>query len=354
MEVLTRIKTTKTKSSRLPEVNWSNLQFGDVISDHMFVCVYENRKWGQPQIVPFGDLTLSPATLALHYGQSIFEGMKAFYTDNGSINIFRTEHHFKRLNHSLQRMCMPEVPRELFMDGLHQLIALDKEWVPKAEGSSLYIRPLVFASEARFGVKVAEKYHFIIFSGPVPPLFAQPIKVKIERSYTRAAKGGTGNAKCAGNYGGAFYPTQLAREEGYDQILWTDAVENEYIEESGMMNAMFVIAGNLVTPPLSDSILDGITRDSLLDIARSIGISVQERKVSATEIKNAFGNGTITEAFGAGTAAVVAPIGSIGIDGVDYKLPAYDNNSIMFHLKNEMDAIRCGRKPDIYNWNDLL
>jgi branched-chain amino acid aminotransferase len=354
MEIVSEIQTTRSKSSRLKEVDWNHLEFGKIISDHMLVCLYENGEWGQAQILPYGDLQLSPATLALHYGQSIFEGMKAFYTADNSINIFRIEHHHKRLNRSLQRMCMPEVPKELFIDGLQQLISLDQEWVPKADGSSLYIRPFVFASEARFGVKVSEKYHLIIFSGPVPPLYQKPIKVKVEREYIRAAKGGTGFAKCAGNYGGAFYPTQLAKEEGYDQVLWTDAKENEFIEESGTMNVMFVINGKLVTPPLSDSILDGITRDSLLDIAKDLGIPVQERQVGATELKYAFKNKTITEAFGAGTAAVVAPISVVGIDGVDYHLPAYNSDAVMYKLKNELDAIRYGTKPDSYNWNYLL
>jgi branched-chain amino acid aminotransferase len=354
MEIVSDIQSKKTTASRLKEVDWKHLEFGKIISDHMLVCVYENGEWGQSQILPYGDLQLSPATLALHYGQSIFEGMKAFYTANDSINIFRIEQHHKRLNRSLQRMCMPEVPKDLFIDGLHQLINLDRHWVPKEDGSSLYIRPFVFASEARFGVKVSDKYHFIVFSGPVPPLYQKPIKVKVEREYIRAAKGGTGFAKCAGNYGGAFYPTQLAREEGYDQVLWTDAKENEFIEESGTMNVMFVINGKLVTPPLSDSILDGITRDSLLDIAKHLGIPVQERPIGATELKYAFKNQTITEAFGAGTAAIVAPISVIGIDGEDYELPAYNDNAVMFQLKNELDAIRYGKKEDSFNWNYLI
>lgn len=354
MEIVSDIQTTTTTTSRLKEVDWKHLEFGKTISDHMLVCVYENGEWEQPQILPYGDLQLSPATLALHYGQSIFEGMKAFYTAKDSVNIFRIEQHHKRLNRSLQRMCMPEVPKDLFVDGLHQLIHLDRDWVPKEEGSSLYIRPFVFASEARFGVKVSDKYHFIVFSGPVPPLYQKPIKVKVEREYIRAAKGGTGFAKCAGNYGGAFYPTQLAKKEGYDQVLWTDAKENEFIEESGTMNVMFVINGKLVTPPLSDSILDGITRESLLDIAINLGIPVQERPIGATELKFAFRNKTITEAFGAGTAAVVAPISLIGIDGTDHHLPAYDEKALMFRLKNELDAIRYGRKEDRFNWNYLI
>lgn len=354
MEAISPIKITRLKSSGLQDVNWDHLEFGKIISDHMFICEYADGEWGPSQIVPFGDLQLSPATLALHYGQSIFEGMKAFYMQDGSVNIFRIEKHFERLNKSLHRMCMPEIPMQLFSESLHQLIKLDKDWVPKTEGSALYIRPFVFASEARFGVKVSEKYKFIIFTGPVPTLYQKPIKVKIEREFIRAAKGGTGYAKCCGNYGGSFYPTQLAREEGYDQLLWTDASENEYIEESGFMNVMFVINGILITPPLSDSILDGVTRDSLLHIAKDLGISIEERKIGVTELIQAFQTKTITEAFGAGTAAVTVPISLVHIDKEDYILPDYNEHSIMNKLKKDLDAMRYGKENDRYDWNSLI
>jgi len=354
MEILTGIKTTTTKSSRLNEMNWQQADYGKTISDHMLVCVYDEGAWGEPQILPYGDLQLSPATLALHYGQSIFEGMKAFRTSTGAVNIFRIADHHKRLNRSLQRMCMPQLPAEIFIEGLQQLIDLDRSWVPEADGSALYIRPFVFASEARLGLKVSDRYHFIVFTGPVRPLYEKPIRVKVEREYIRAARGGTGYAKCAGNYGGAFYPTQLAKQQGYDQVLWTDAKENEFIEESGTMNVMFVLNGKLVTPPVSDSILDGITRDSLLEIARGMGVPVQERAIGATELKYAFRNGTITEAFGAGTAAVVAPIAAIGIDGVEYELPLYNSEALMYRLRARLDAMRYGRSEDLNRWNYLV
>ena len=306
------------------------------------------------EITPFENLSLSPATLALHYGQSIFEGMKAFRMNDDRINIFRIEKHYERLSRSLYRMCMPPIPIDLFRNALKQLVQLDQEWVPSLEGASLYIRPLIFASEARFGVKVADEYIFLIFTGPVAPFFSKPLKLKVERDFIRAAKGGTGFAKCSGNYGGAFYPTQLAREEGFDQVLWTDAKNHEYIEESGMMNAMFVINNVLVTPPLSDSILDGITRDSLLRIAADMGVSYEERPVSVTELTEAFQNKTITEAFGAGTAAIVAPISTINIDGWDFTLPPYTDNQLMFRLKKKLDAIRYGTDPDTFGWNTVL
>jgi len=242
-------------------------------------------------------------------------------------------------------------PKEMFVEGLTELVKLDNNWVPNEDGSSLYIRPFVFASEARYGVKVADEYRFIIFSGPVGPYYAKPLRVKVEREFIRAAKGGTGYAKCAGNYGGAFYPTQLARENGFDQVLWTDARENKYIEESGTMNVLFVIDGKLVTPALSDSILDGVTRDSLIQLAKERGVVVEETKISTDELVSAFRNNLITEAFGAGTAAVVAPINLIHIDGEDYKLPFYTVNSLMNQLKQQLEDIRTGRVTDVHGWN---
>jgi branched-chain amino acid aminotransferase len=245
-------------------------------------------------------------------------------------------------------------PKEIFAEGLTELVKLDKAWVPGENGSSIYIRPFVFASEAKFGVKVADEYRFIIFSGPVGPYYAKPLRVKVEREFIRAAKGGTGYAKCAGNYGGAFYPTQLAREGGFDQVLWTDAGENKFIEESGTMNVMFVINGKLITPGLSDSILDGVTRDSLIQLAKDKGVAVEERRIGTDELISAFRDNTITEAFGAGTAAVVAPINLIHIDGIDYRLPTYTVDSLMNRLKQQLEDIRTCSVSDIYNWNHII
>jgi branched-chain amino acid aminotransferase len=353
MELLTEIPVRKTNYSRINEVDFNHLEFGKYVSDHMLVCDYANNEWKTPRIMPFANLSLSPSTLALHYGQTVFEGMKAFKMHDGRINIFRIQKHYERFVRSLERMCMAVISREIFIDGLLQLIKLDKNWVP-ASPSSLYIRPFMFASESKFGVKISDEYRFVIFTGPVPALYNHPIKVKVETEFIRAARGGTGFAKCGGNYGGAYYPTKKAKEEGYDQVLWTDAKENKYIEESGMMNAMFVINNAVVTPPLSDSILDGITRDSLLMIAKNIGYKTEERKISVQELKEGIINGNVTEAFGAGTAALVSPISVVGIDGEDYKLPAYNSNNIMFQLKKKLDDIRSGLDDDIYNWNYIV
>jgi branched-chain amino acid aminotransferase len=354
MELIADITVRKTNHSRIHEVDFNHLEFGKYISDHMLVCDYAHGEWKQPQIVPYANLSLSPSALALHYGQTVFEGMKAFRMHDGRINIFRMDKHYERFVRSLNRMCMAVVPKEIFVEGLYRLITLDKAWVPSQPGHALYLRPFSFASEARFGVKVSDEYRFVIFTGPVPSLYTNPIKVKVETEYIRAAKGGTGFAKCGGNYGAAFLPTQQARKEGYDQVLWTDGVEHKFIEESGMMNVMFVINDTLVTAPLSDSILDGVTRDSLLTLAKDLGFKTEERSVAITELENAFKNRTITEAFGAGTAAVVAPIQTIHINGIDYSLPVYHVDSLQNKLKNKLEQIRLGTDADVHGWNYIL
>jgi len=354
MELIIDIKVKETKHSKIHEVDFNALEFGKYVADHMFICDYADGEWQQPMIVPFANLSLNPATLALHYGQTVFEGMKAFRMHDGRVNIFRIEKHYDRFVRSLDRMCMAAPPKEMFIEGLMKLVELDKAWAPGQPGSALYLRPFVYASEAKFGVKISEQYRFVIFTGPVPELYAKPIKVKVETNYVRAVKGGTGFAKCGGNYGGAYYPTKLAREQGYDQLLWTDGRENKFIEESGMMNVMFVINDTLVTPPLSDSILDGVTRDSLLTLAGNLDYKTEERPVSVEELEASFRNKAITEAFGAGTAAVVAPIQTIHINGIDYQLPEYDADSLMNKIKSKLGKIRTGLEEDIYGWNCLL
>lgn len=360
MELTTSIPVKRVQRSALLDADFNQLEFGRYVSDHMLVCDYQDGQWGQPMILPFTNLSVNPATLALHYGQTVFEGMKAFRMSTGSggedapINIFRIEKHYDRFCRSLDRMCMAIPPRDIFIEGLVKLVETDKAWVPRQKGSALYLRPFVYASEARFGVKISEQYRFIIFTGPVPELYSKPIKVKVETNYVRAARGGTGFAKCGGNYGAAFYPTRLAREQGYEQVLWTDAIENKFLEESGMMNIMFVINEQLTTPPVSDSILDGVTRDSLLQLASDLGYEIAERPVSVDELELAFRNRTITEAFGAGTAAVVAPIETIHINGIDYHLPPYNEYNLLNKLKSKLERIRTGLDVDTYNWNCVI
>jgi branched-chain amino acid aminotransferase len=270
------------------------------------------------------------------------------------INIFRIEKHYDRFVRSLERMCMAVPPKEIFTEGLKQLINLDRKWVPGQDDCALYIRPLVIATEKFLGVKVSSEYRFIVFTSPVPTTFARPIKLKVETEYIRAARGGTGSAKCGGNYGGAFYPTHLARLQGYDQVLWTDAVQNKFIEESGMMNVMFVIGGILITPPLSDTILDGVTRDSLLTLAHDLGIKTEERPIGIDELETSFRNKTITEAFGTGTAAVVASVQAIHINGSDFPLPEYSHENISGKLKQKLEKIRAGKEQDAHKWNYII
>jgi len=354
MEVLTPINVRRAARSRIGEVNFNELEFGKHISDHMLVCDYAAGGWGRPGIVPFGNLVLSPAALALHYGQTVFEGMKAFRMRDGNINIFRIEKHYQRFARSLQRMCMEVIPKEIFMEGLCRLVELDRQWIPTTQGDALYLRPFMFASEARFGVKVSEEYRFMVFTGPVPSLYSEPIRVKIETEYIRAARGGAGSAKCGGNYGGAFFATRQAKKEGYDQVIWMGGEGNRFVEESGTMNIMFVIDNILVTPPVSDSILDGVTRDCLLTIADHLSYKTEVRTISLQELEAAFKNNTITEAFGAGTAAVVSPIDTIQINGVDRSLPPVSASSISQRLKHRLERIRTGREEDVFGWNYVI
>jgi len=354
MTITSTIPVERIAKSRISTIDFNNLEFGKYISDHMVVADFKDGKWHEPTIVPFGDMLMSPAMLSLHYGQAIFEGMKAFWTENGDINIFRPHKHHARMNKSLDRMCMPQVSEEMFVQSLQTLIELDKEWIPKSEGSSLYVRPFMFAFESRLGVKVADHFKFIIITSPVAAYQAKPYRLKVEDHYVRTAEGGTGFAKCAGNYGGAFYPTQVAREEGFDQILWTDAKEHKYIDEVGMMNVMFVINGKLVTPKLTTSILDGVTRDSILTLAKDMGMPIEERKVSIDEIEAGIKNKTLTEAFGTGTAAVVAPIAVIRIKGQDMQIPEVKADSFQVRVKQKLQNIRMGTEPDVHGWNYLV
>ena len=339
----TERKVTDTKS----------LPFGKIPTEHMFIAEYKDGKWQNPQVVTFHDLTLSPLALCLHYGQTVFEGMKAFVMDDGHISVFRVDKHYERFTRSLRRMCMPQVPQKLFTEAIHQLVKLDSDWVPREADGSLYIRPFMIATEDRIGVKISDEYLFMVVCSPAFQYYSKPLKVKVETNYVRAADGGTGNAKCGGNYGGAFYPTQLAREAGYDQVLWTDSVHNEFIEESGTMNAMFYIDNVLVTPALTGTILDGVTRDSLLTIARAKGITVEERQISYEELIKAFEAGKRVEAFGAGTAAVVAPIEIIAIGHKEYKC-YIEPDAMMYKLPKELLNIRTGLIPDTNKWNYII
>lgn len=343
------IRIEKTKKSKLADVDIANAPFGRVFTDHMFVVDYINGSWQDARVIPVQEMPMHPANLSLHYGQTIFEGMKAFKDHSGQPVLFRPEKNAQRLNFSARRMCMAELPEELFLQGLETVISIDEAWIPEGEDSSLYIRPYMYAMDSFIGVAPSETYRFVILLMPVGPYFTAPVKLWVERNFIRAAVGGTGEAKAGGNYGGSLYPAKLARQKGFDQILWLDAKEHKYIEESGTMNAIFIIGDVAVTPNLGGSILQGITRETCLTILRDKGFEVQERPVSIDEIFEAYERGLLKEAFGVGTAVVVIPFKSLTDGDKTIQLDP-DHFHIAKMLKSEITGIRKGTLPDKYNW----
>lgn len=339
----------KAKTSKIKDVDFDNLSFGSIYTDHMLVCDYKNGEWKAPKVVPYQPLTLDPSAKIFHYGQSIFEGMKAYKDDEDSVWLFRPLENFKRLNKSAKRIAIPELPEEYFMEGLTTLLQVEKDWIPKNPGSSLYVRPFILASGTGFHASPADEYKFIIACAPSGAYFSGKVKVLIEENYSRAANGGVGYAKAGGNYAGQFYPTQLAIEKGYNQVIWTDDNEHEYIEEAGAMNIFIRINDTLITGPTSDRILDGITRKSILDIAKDEGIATEVRKISVTEVVEAAKAGTLKEMFGAGTAAVVSPIASFGYKDTDYDLPDLAD-SYASRLKKRITDIQYNRAEDKFGW----
>ena len=349
------IETSNINISRIPQSNLSkvdfdNLPFGKVYSDHMFVADYRDENWGDYRIEPYEFLRISPANATLHYGQSVFEGMKGYKSEDGDALLFRPYDNFERLNKSAVRMCMPELSEDLFMSGLRELIDLDRDWIPSQPGYALYIRPFIFAADEYIGIRPSDNYKFMIFTCPVGTYYNKPVRVKIETKFSRAFEGGTGYAKAAGNYAASLYPAKLAAKKGYDQLIWTDGKEHEYIEEAGTMNLMFVIDGKIVTAPAGETILKGITRDSVLTIARDWGIEVEERKLSVTELIAAIREGRVSEAFGTGTAATIAQISAIGHDEVDYELPDVEGREFSNKVHKELDAIKTGKIADRFDW----
>ncbi|MDH5608645.1 MAG: branched-chain amino acid aminotransferase [Cyclobacteriaceae bacterium] len=344
------IRIEKTNHSKLAETDLNNPVFGKVYSDHMFVAEYHGGEWQDVRIVPYGDIKISPANTTLHYASTIFEGLKAYRGVNGETLIFRPQTNARRMMKSAERMCMPPVPEELFMQGITELIRLDKGWIPDKAGTSLYIRPFQIAMDPYIGIRPSDTYSFYIITGPVGAYYSEPVRVKIETHYTRAAAGGTGFAKTGGNYAGALYPALQAARQGYHQLIWTDGKTHEFVEESGTMNLMFVIDDTLVTAPTGDTILAGITRDSILQIARDKGMKVEERPIRVTEIIDAIKKGTLQEAFGAGTAATIAQIKTIGHDGTDYDLPAVESRIHSQGFLDTLNRIKSGELADPHGW----
>ncbi len=345
-----KIAIQRTEKSRLPETDLQNIKFGRVFSDHMFVMDYVNGAWGAPKIVPFADLRMSPAALVLHYSQTIFEGLKAYRTADGHVNLFRPQMNIARMNRSATRMCMPTIPEDLFLEALVELVKLDQDWIPTGDEASLYIRPFMYATDEYIGVRPSEGYRFMIFTCPVRAYYNEAVNVKIETHYSRAFPGGTGEAKCGGNYAGGLYPAKMGQDQGFHQLIWTDGLTHQYIEESGTMNVFFNIDGTLVTPALDGTILRGVTRDSIIQIAKDEGIRVEERRVSVEEIVIAARNGRLISAFGAGTAATLAHIATIAHNDEVFKLPEMGERKLANRVGQVLDDIRRGRATDKHGW----
>ena len=345
-----QIKIKKTEKTRIHEVDFSQIPFGKVYSDHMLVADFAGREWKNFTIVPYDHMKLMPGTSGLHYGQSIFEGLKAYKNQSGEIMVFRPWANHQRMNISASRMCMPSIPEELFIGGIRELLNIDRSWIPPSNDMSLYIRPLMFATDEYIGIKPSETFKFLIMTLPVGAYYSTPVKVKVEPEYARAVKGGTGYAKAAGNYAGSLYPAKLAQEQGYHQLIWTDALEHKYIEEAGTMNLMFIMDDVLITPESGDTILKGITRDSVLTVAREWGMKIEERRISIDEIIDGIKTHRLQEAFGAGTAATIAPIELIGFKGKDYTLPAGEERVFSRKIYEYLENYKRGKLGDPFNW----
>lgn len=344
------IKVTKTKDSRLSSADFNNIPFGKIFSDHMFVADYEDGAWKNPRIVPYGPITMNPAAMVFHYGQAIFEGMKASKYHDGTPMLLRPELHAKRLNLSADRLCMPNVPEDLFLQALNALIDLDKAWIPPQAGSALYIRPFMIATDEFIGVGESSKYKFIIMTGPVGPYYPKPIRLLAEQQYVRAIKGGTGEAKAAGNYAGSLLPARIAKQKGFDQVMWMDGHEFRYIQEVGTMNIFFVINGKVITPATDGAILKGITRKCIIELLQDKGYDVEVRPLDIAEVVEAYDNGTLEEIFGAGTAVVVAHISELGYQDRILTLPAIEDRKIGPMIKAEIDSLRVGDIEDKKGW----
>jgi branched-chain amino acid aminotransferase len=347
------IEIQHVEKSKIDTVDFDNLPFGSVYSDHMLECDFKNGEWQTPVIKPYAPIKLDPSAKIFHYGQSIFEGMKAYKDTDENVMLFRPLENFKRLNKSAERLVIPLIPEDVFMEGLIKLLEIDSNWIPRNEGSSLYIRPFMFASGNGFHASPADAYKFIICTAPSGAYFAGKVKVLIEEKFARAANGGVGFAKAGGNYAAQFYPTQLAIEKGYNQVIWTDDNTHQFIEEAGAMNIFIRINDTLITSPTSDRILDGITRKSILQIAKDQGIKTEVRKISVGEVVEAAKNETLKEMFGTGTAAVISPIAGFGYQENDYDLPELDN-PFAAQLKKRITDIQTNKVEDPYAWRVFI
>jgi branched-chain amino acid aminotransferase len=345
------IKVTTTKQSRISKVDFNDIPFGKVISDHVFIADFDGENWVDLRIEPYKKMEIAPSNLALHYGQSIFEGMKATKID-GIPCLMRPEMHARRFNISAERMCMPTIPENMFITAVKMLVDLERNWIPELNDHALYLRPFMFATDEVFGVQASKTYRFLVFTGPVGPYYPKPIKLWVEEVFTRAAHGGAGEAKCAGNYGASLLPAMRAKKAGYDQVMWMDADEKKYVQEVGTMNLFFVIDGKVITPATTGTILRGITRDCFITILKDNGYVVEDRLLSIHEIADAYWRGALQECFGAGTAAVVSHVADITWRDRKIELPPADeaHRPVGFLLKKYLSDLRSGKEQDRYSW----
>lgn len=350
MTTASDINVTRVETSKLLDMQLENIPFGKYFTDHMLEADYENGEWKNVEIKPYQPLLFEPSMATLHYGQAIFEGIKAYKDNDGNVAIFRPYDNFKRFNISAERMQMPTVPEEIFIEGMRMLIDMDRNWVPAMKDHSLYIRPFMFASDNVIGVKPSESYKFMIILSPTGPYYSAPMKIYVEEKYTRAAPGGVGYAKNAGNYGASMLATAMARKAGYDQVLWTDAFEHRYLQEVGTMNVFFIIGNTAVTPSLEEgTILAGVTRDSAMVILKEMGFEVIERKISIEDLMEAHKAGQLREVFGTGTAATISLIRELRYK--DYVMNFdTDKWEVAPELKTRLNGIREGKAADTYNW----
>ena len=347
------MKIEKTLASKLAHVDFENLTFGSVFTDHMFVCKYKDGKWQTPEVIPYQSLSFEPSMSVLHYGQAVFEGMKAYKDEKGKVWLFRPDQNIKRINRSAERLQIPKFSEDYFFEGLKTLLHLYKEFIKPCIGNSLYIRPFFFSSQAGVQASPSKEYTFIIICCPVKAYYGGEVNVLIAEEFSRAADGGIGFTKAAGNYAAQFYPTALAQEQGYQQVVWTDAKSHEYLEEAGTMNIFFRINDKLVTAPTNDRILDGVTRKSVIQIARDSGIEVEVRPIKIAEVVEASTNNQLKEMFGSGTAVVINPIKSFGYQGVNYKLPELEA-PMATQLKDKIMSIQYNLTEDPYGWRVCL
>ena len=344
------MKITVAQESKINTVDFDNLEFGEIFTDHMFVCDYADGKWKTPEILPYQPIQMDPSSSVFHYGQAVFEGMKAYKDDADGVWLFRPDQNFNRINKSSERLSMPAFPEKFFFEGLEKLLNLDKEWIKKGTGNSLYVRPFVFASQAGVQATASNAYKFMIICSPVSSYYSGgEVHVQVAEKFSRAASGGVGFAKAAGNYAAQFYPTSLALEEGFQQIIWTDASTHEYLEEAGTMNIFFRINDTLITTPTSDRILDGVTRKSVLQLAEHLEIKTEVRPVTIHELISSKENGSLKEIFGAGTAVVVSPIKGFGYQNKRYILDDLANSYASL-LKEQIVDIQRNAIEDPFGW----